>query len=150
MLFITSTVDSSQHGISRFEKSNLVIPEHEICDVKILNLFRTLCQNSELVPNTLPKFRTCSEHRNETASRTQQQPPPPPTSVSFAMEHPPQDFLAELQTALWSGRCLCTRPTEVPRPQGGQTSWWPLRLIPSSALSKSLFEHAFDLQERKI
>jgi len=46
------------------------------------------------------------------------------TLISSPMEHPPQDFLAELQTALWSGRCLCTRPTEVPRPQGGQLLWW--------------------------
>ena len=30
-----------------------------------------------------------------------------------------QDFELKQETALWSGRCLCTRPTEVPRPQGG-------------------------------
>ena len=53
MLFFTSTVESSQHDIiSRFENSNLVIPEYEI-----LHLFRTLCQNSELVPNTETKLQ---------------------------------------------------------------------------------------------
>jgi len=46
------------------------------------------------------------------------------TPISSPIQHHPilyfKVFLAELQTALWSGRCLCTRPTEVPRPQGGQ------------------------------
>ena len=66
-----------------------------------------------------------SKHKTETKLqrgrqiKKQTKPISSPVRICIFTRSRYQDFELKRETALWSGRCLCTRPTEVPRPQGG-------------------------------